>query len=91
MSLAEVYDLLTKILERLSLINSKINLFVTLVNTVNMLLKDVAGVLDWLLKLVTIKRLKTEQLLGNLNSNNKQTVFWGAFFRWRKFSWGPMF
>lgn len=58
MSLAEVYDLLTKILERLSLINSKINLFVTLVNTVNMLLKDVAGVLDWLLKLVTIKRLK---------------------------------
>lgn len=58
MSLAEVYDLLTKILERLSLINSRINLFVTLVNTVNMLLKDVAGVLDWLLKLVTIKRLK---------------------------------
>ena len=58
MSLAEVYDLLTKILERLSLTNSRINLFVTLVNTVNMLLKDVAGVLDWLLKLVTIKRLK---------------------------------
>ena len=30
----------------------------TLVNAVNMLLHDVAGVLDWLLKLVTIKSLK---------------------------------
>lgn len=78
-SLADVYDLLIKILERLSLINSKINLFVTLVNAVNMLLNDVAGVLDWLLKLVTIKSLK----LSNCKAMSTATTnrqFFGEHF-----------